>query len=71
MSTVQIETVGAIQALLTGLTTLKDGSLKITFEVNPSEIHAINRLMELFLIDERLFCLGITRGVESNGLTNG
>jgi len=66
----EIETVGAIQALLTGLTTLKDGSLKITFEVNPSEIQAINRLMELFLIDERLFCLGITRGVENRALSD-
>jgi hypothetical protein len=65
-----IEEVGAIQALLTGMTTLKDGSLKITFEVNPSEIHAINRLMELFLIDERLFCLGITRGIENKVLTH-
>jgi hypothetical protein len=64
-----IEEVGAIQALLTGLTTLKDGSLKITFEVNPSEIHSINRLMELFLIDERLFCLGITRGIENKALS--
>lgn len=61
----EIEEVGAIQALLTGLTTLKDGSLKITFEVNPDEIKSINRLMELYLIDERLFCLGITRSVES------
>jgi hypothetical protein len=66
----EIETVGAIQALLTGLTALKDGSLKITFEVNPSEIHAINRLMELFLIDERLFCLGLTRGVEKRELSD-
>lgn len=65
-----IEEVGAIQALLTGITTLKDGSLKVTFEVNPSEIHAINRLMELFLIDERLFCLGITRGVENRALSD-
>lgn len=65
----QIEEVGAIQALLTGLTTLKDGSLKITFEVNPDEIKSINRLMELFLIDERLFCLGITRGVENKALS--
>jgi hypothetical protein len=66
----EIEEVGAIQALLTGMTTLRDGSLKISFEVNPSEIHAINRLMELFLIDERLFCLGITRGVENRALSD-
>jgi hypothetical protein len=65
----EVESVGAIQALLTGMTTLKDGSLKITLEVNPSEIHAINRLMELFLIDERLFCLGITRSVEKRELS--
>ena len=66
-----IEEVGAISALLTGMSTLKDGSLKITFEVNPDEIKSINRLMELYLIDERLFCLGITRGVENNRDANG
>ena len=65
-----IEEIGAIQALLTGITTLRDGSLKITFEVNPDEIKSINRLMELFLVDERLFCLGITRGVDNKALTH-
>lgn len=60
-----IESIGAIEALLTSISTLKDGSLKISFEVNPSEVAVINRLMELFLIDEKLFVLGITRGVDS------
>lgn len=64
----EIETVGAIEALLTSINTLKDGSLKVSFEINPSEVKTVNRLMELFLIDERLFCLGITRGVEKREL---
>jgi len=64
----EVETIGAIQALLTSVSTKSDGSLKITFEVNPDEIKSINRLMELYLIDERLFCLGITRGVEKREL---
>jgi len=66
----ELESIGAIQALLTGITTLRDGSLKITFEVNPDEVKSINRLMELFLIDERLFFLGITRGVENRALSH-
>ena len=61
----EIESIGAIEALLSSITTKSDGSLKISFEINPSEVKTINRLMELYLIDERLFCLGITRGVHS------
>ncbi len=65
-----IESIGAVEALLSSITTLKDGSLKISFEVNPSEVQVINRLMELYLIDERLFVLGVTRSVENRMISD-
>lgn len=65
-----IEEIGAIEALLSSITTLKDGSLKISFEVNPCEVATINRLMELYLIDQRLFVLGITRSTENRILSD-
>lgn len=60
-----MEEVGSVEALLVSVSTLKDGSCKISFEVNPSDIQVINRLMQLYLIDKRLFTLGIVQG-ESN-----
>lgn len=67
----EIESIGAIEALLSSITTLKDGSLKISFEVNPSEVSTINRLMELYLIDQRVFTLDIMRCNTNNRDANG
>lgn len=64
------ESIGAIEALLSSINTLKDGSLKISFEVNPSEVQVINRLMQLYLSDNRLFTLGIMRSIDSRELSH-
>jgi hypothetical protein len=58
---VDVEEVGSIQALLSAITTLKDGSCKISFEVNPENIQVINKLMSKFLIGQKLFTLGIVQ----------
>jgi len=63
--------IGSIEALLVSINTMKDGSMKIAFEVNPSDVSIISRLMELYLINKRLFTLGIVQCNESNELTNG
>ena len=50
--------VGAIRAILTAIKTKVDGSVSITLEANPDEIHVINKLMKLYLTDKRLFTVG-------------
>ncbi|MEY3376078.1 MAG: hypothetical protein RL463_383 [Bacteroidota bacterium] len=59
--------IGSIEALLTSITTLKDGSCKISFEVNPENIQVINTLMSKFLIGQKLFTLGIVQCDENRG----
>jgi len=56
-----IQEIGSIEALLSSITTLKDGSCKISFEVNPENIQVINTLMSKFLAGQKLFTLGIVQ----------
>ena len=56
-----MEEVGAINALLSAIKTRVDGSVSITIEANPSEIDVINKLMQSYLIDKRLFTVAFIR----------
>jgi flagellar biosynthesis/type III secretory pathway protein FliH len=56
-----IEEIGTIQALLDSIKTLRDGSCKITFEVNPDNVDVLNRLMQKFLINQKLFTIAIVQ----------
>ena len=47
--------IGSINAILSGVRTKVDGSVAITFEANPQEINVVNKLMQAFLMNERLF----------------
>lgn len=49
---------GACEAILSGVSTLKDGSVKITLEINPSEDDVITKLIQKYLANERLFTVG-------------
>ena len=51
----KMEQIGAINAILSAIKTRVDGSVSITIEANPSEIEVINKLMQSYLIDKRLF----------------
>lgn len=51
----QINEVGSINAILAAVRTKVDGSVSITLEANPQEIQVINKLMQLYLTDKRLF----------------
>lgn len=62
-----MDSIGSIEALLVSINTLKDGSMKISFEVNPSDVNVVSKLMELYLIDKRLFTLGIVSNGDANG----
>jgi hypothetical protein len=62
--------IGSIEALLSGITTLKDGSCKVSFEVNPDNISVINKLMSKYLIGEKLFTIGIVQSVNNRELSD-
>jgi hypothetical protein len=50
-----MQEIGAINAVLSAIKTRVDGSVSITLEANPSEIEVINKLMQSYLLDKRLF----------------
>jgi hypothetical protein len=50
-----MQEIGAINAVLSAIKTRVDGSVSITIEANPSEIEVINKLMQSYLLDKRLF----------------
>lgn len=51
--------VGAFNAILSRVSTKIDGSVSITFEANPQDVSVINKLMQLYLIDKRLFTVAV------------
>lgn len=51
----KMQEIGAINAVLSAIKTRVDGSVSITLEANPSEIEVINKLMQSYLLDKRLF----------------
>lgn len=58
----EIVNIGSFNAILAGISTKVDGSAKVTFEVNPEDVSCINKLMEKFLLGERLFTVAIVQG---------
>ncbi len=56
-----MEEIGAINAILSAIKTRVDGSVSITIEANPSEIEVINKLMQSYLIDKRVFTVAFVR----------
>lgn len=53
------EEIGSIAVILTGIKTKPDGSVEIKIEANPSEQEVINKLLNKYLIGEKLFQIGI------------
>lgn len=57
----EIQQIGAVEALISSIKTRQDGSVTITFELNPENQEVINSLMNLYLAGEKLITLGIVR----------
>jgi hypothetical protein len=51
--------VGAFNAILSRVSTKIDGSVSITFEANPQDVSVINKLMQLYLLNQRLFTIAV------------
>jgi hypothetical protein len=58
---VNVQEIGAINAILSSIKTRVDGSVTLSFEVNPSEIEVINRLMQCYLLNHKLFTMALIK----------
>ena len=50
----EIEEIGSCAAILSGLSTKADGSIKVILEINPTEQDILSRLLKLFATNEKL-----------------
>jgi hypothetical protein len=50
--------IGSCEAILSGVATKVDGSIKVTLEINPNDEMLITRLMRCYLDNERLLTVG-------------
>lgn len=62
----EIQQIGAVEALISSIKTRQDGSVTIAFELNPENQEVINSLMNLYLAGEKLITLGIVRKDQGN-----
>lgn len=53
--------IGVINAILNSIKTRVDGSVSLTLEVNPSEVDVIHKLLECYLINEKLFTVAFVK----------
>jgi hypothetical protein len=54
-----MEEIGACEALIYSIGTKADGSVKLVLEINPSDQEIISRLMQRFLINEKMLRIGL------------
>ena len=64
MITSEDKQIGAIYAILSEIKTLKDGSCRISLEVNPDDIQVVNKLMTMYLMNDKLLYVAFVRGDE-------
>ena len=50
----QVQEIGSCAAILAGLSTKVDGSIKVVLEINPTEQEILARLLKLFATNEKL-----------------
>lgn len=50
----QVTEIGSCAAILAGLSTKVDGSIKVVLEINPTEQEILSRLLKLFATNEKL-----------------
>ena len=50
--------IGSCNAILSGISTKADGSIKVTVEINPEDQAIISKLMQRFSINEKLLQIG-------------
>lgn len=57
----EVNEVGACQALLSSISTRVDGSITIKLEINPEDKDLVNKLMNSYLQDQKLFTVAFIR----------
>lgn len=51
--------IGVCNAIIAGISTKVDGSIKLTLEINPSEQEIISNLLKMWALNKRLVSVGI------------
>jgi hypothetical protein len=54
-----IDDIGSCNAILRGIRTLVDGSISVSFEINPEDQQIISKLLNKYSLNKKLFTLGI------------
>ncbi len=54
-----MEEIGACQAIIDKISTIADGSIRLTLDLNPSEQDIISKLLKLKLLNKPLIQIGI------------
>jgi hypothetical protein len=62
---VKIQEIGSCEAILSGVSTKVDGSVKVTLEINPNDQELIGKLINAYLQNDRLLTVGFIKA--SNG----
>ena len=56
-----VQEIGAVNAILSAIRTKVDGSVIVSIECNPQEIQVLNKLMQCYLTDKRLFSVAFVQ----------
>jgi hypothetical protein len=54
MWSMQVIEIGSCQAILSGISTKVDGSIKVTLEINPDNQEILSKLLSSFATNEKL-----------------
>lgn len=55
----KVTEVGSCAAILSAISTKIDGSIKVSFEINPQDQAIIAKLLQAYTVGDKLFNLGI------------
>ena len=56
--------IGSCNALLVGIKTMVDGSVKVEFAINPEDQEIASKLLKSYLLNEKLFSIGLVKIVD-------
>lgn len=56
-----VQEIGSCNALLAGIATKIDGSVKITLEINPDEHKVLSELLKCYALDQKLLTVAFVR----------
>lgn len=62
----KVKELGSCQAILSGVSTKVDGSVKVTLEINPNDQSVVHKLMDAYLCGDKLLTVGFLKVVSND-----